>query len=84
MIHFDTPLAHAKHYSGWTIDLPARLRQHASGSGARLLNACNEAGIGYAVARVWHFKSRPEARSKEARIKHRGKGRYCPLCSGLP
>ncbi|HEV2344502.1 MAG TPA: hypothetical protein VGS97_10455 [Actinocrinis sp.] len=34
--HFDAPFGHAKHYTGWSADLPARLAEHGAGRGARL------------------------------------------------
>ncbi|MDL4817376.1 hypothetical protein [Actinomadura opuntiae] len=37
LLHFTRPYKHAKHYTGWTSDLDARLAEHAAGRGARLL-----------------------------------------------
>ena len=37
LLHLDAPgYAHAKHYTGWTADLPARLALHEAGQAARL------------------------------------------------
>jgi predicted GIY-YIG superfamily endonuclease len=46
LLHFDRPLKHAKHYLGYANDLQARLEQHRSGNGARLIQVVQEAGIG--------------------------------------
>lgn len=80
LIHFERPLAHAKHYIGWTcLDDPrARLEQHKAGRGARLLAVLNELGIGYQIVRVWRRKSRRFERS----LKNRKKAAcFCPVCS---
>jgi hypothetical protein len=46
LLHFDRPYRHARHYCGWTNDLPARLADHAIGRGARLLEVVAAEGIG--------------------------------------
>jgi predicted GIY-YIG superfamily endonuclease len=80
LLHFDTPYKHARHYIGWTDDLPARLTAHASGHGARLLAVVKDAGIGWSLARTW-----PGSRSRERQIKNQGgASRCCPLCGVHP
>ncbi len=76
LIHLDRPYKHAKHYLGWTTDLDARLAQHASGTGARLLQVARDAGIGWQLARTW-----PGDRHRERQLKRQG-GRscMCPQC----
>ena len=37
LVHFSEPYRHARHYTGWTVDLDARLAEHRAGRGARLL-----------------------------------------------
>jgi hypothetical protein len=44
LLHFDRPIGDltnprgfAAHYTGWTLDLPGRLQDHAAGRGARLM-----------------------------------------------
>jgi hypothetical protein len=37
LLHFSEPYQHARHYTGWTHDLDARLQLHRAGRGARLL-----------------------------------------------
>jgi predicted GIY-YIG superfamily endonuclease len=76
LLHFSKPYRHAKHYIGFTKDLPARLEAHASGKGARLLEVITEAGLTFQLARTWKG-----TRKTERRIKNRGgAARICPLC----
>ena len=54
LLHQDPPgYAHARHYTGWTADLAARLALHEQGQGARLLAVARAAGIGWTLARTW-------------------------------
>jgi predicted GIY-YIG superfamily endonuclease len=80
LLHFDRPYKHAKHYTGWTDDLGARLAQHAASNGARLLAVVHAAGIGWQLARTW-----PGGRARERQIKRQGgASRYCPMCGVKP
>ncbi len=77
LLHFDRPLAHARHYTGWALDLSARLGEHAAGRGARLTEVIRAAGIGFVLARTWDGD-----RYLERRIKNRGgAARHCPVCT---
>jgi hypothetical protein len=82
LIHFDRPIGDphnprgfASHYTGWTLDLPARLTDHAAGRGARLLQVVGELGIGWQLARIW-----TGTRTRERSLKQRGATRRCPVC----
>jgi putative endonuclease len=82
LIHFDQPIGDqanprgfASHYTGWTLDLPARLVDHARGRGARLMQVVGEQGIGWQLARIW-----TGTRSRERSLKQRGATRRCPVC----
>lgn len=80
LLHFSAPYRHARHYSGWTTDLPRRLSEHRSGRGARLITIASAAGITFTLART-----RPGTRADERAIKRcGGAARYCPLCSTRP
>jgi hypothetical protein len=60
----------------WTLDLPARLQEHAAGRGARLMEVVGEAGIGWQLARVW-----AGTRARERSLKGSGgAARRCPVC----
>lgn len=86
LLHFDQPLAHARHYVGYCDDdryeaqeaVKTRLDYHLRGKGSRLLAAVVRAGIGVQIARVWPKASR----SFERRLKGHSGTRYCPLCRG--
>jgi predicted GIY-YIG superfamily endonuclease len=80
LIHFDQPYKHARHYTGWTSDLEARLAEHASGQGARLLAVVKAAGITWTLARTW-----TGTRTRERQLHKRGgASRRCPLCGVTP
>jgi predicted GIY-YIG superfamily endonuclease len=76
LLHFDVPFKHARHYMGSTGDLEARLAEHASGRGARLLFWVHRAGIGWTLSRTWEG-----GRVRERQLKARGHGRHCPICT---
>jgi hypothetical protein len=83
LIHFDRPIGDlhnprgfASHYTGWTLDLPARLVDHAAGRGARLMQVVGEHGIGWQLARIW-----TGTRARERSLKRSGGAtRRCPVC----
>jgi len=76
LIHFDTPLHHARHYLGWTTDLEQRLEAHRQGNGARLMEVVAEAGITWRLARTWKG-----GRELERQLKRQHNSpRFCPIC----
>lgn len=78
LIHFSKKLAHAQHYIGFAEnDLEQRIEKHKAGTGAKILKACNEAGIEWDVAEVW-----PEGdRTFERSLKNKKKSScLCPIC----
>jgi hypothetical protein len=83
LVHFDQPIGdlhnprgYASHYTGWTLDLPTRLVDHANGRGARLLQVVGELGIGWQLARIW-----AGTRDRERSLKRSGgAARRCPIC----
>lgn len=79
VIHFETPLSHAQHYIGYCRKgrLRERLNEHRTGKGARILQACNEAGINYWVSDLIPGGTR----KLERKMKNYKKGsRFCPVC----
>ena len=67
LLHFDRPLAHARHYLGSTANLDTRL-----------MEVVTALGIGFQLARTW-AGGRPE----ERRLKRRKNSpRLCPICKG--
>jgi predicted GIY-YIG superfamily endonuclease len=81
LLHFDRPLAHARHYTGWSANLPLRLAEHRAGHGARLTEVVAGAGIGWRLARTWPNTTRADERRLK---KQGGASRRCPLCGTKP
>lgn len=80
LLHFNQPYKHARHYIGWAKDVDARLAEHTTGHGARLLQVAHAAGITWTLARTWRG-----TRYRERRIKNQGgASRFCPLCGITP
>ena len=78
LIHFGEAYRHARHYLGSTDDLAERIKSHASGQGARLMQVITDAGISWAVVRTWKG-----GRLIERKIKNRKQApALCPICSG--
>ncbi len=79
LIHFEQPYKHARHYLGFSEDVPGRIRAHRRGKGARLISVVNDAGIDWAVVRIW----RNMTRADERKLKHRRDAPgLCPVCRG--
>ncbi|WP_433562312.1 hypothetical protein ACQP1O_33175 [Nocardia sp. CA-151230] len=79
LLHFEHPFRHARHYTGWTTDLDARLAEHKAGRGARLLEVLRN-GIGWKLARTWSG-----TRGRERQLKREGgASRRCPKCGVRP
>jgi predicted GIY-YIG superfamily endonuclease len=81
LLHFDTAFGHAKHYTGWSSDLPARLAEHEAGRGARLTEVVADAGIRWTLTRTWPGVTRAYERA----LKNQGgAARRCPACGIHP
>lgn len=83
LLHFDPPLAHARHYLGWAKSIEKRTREHFNGTrkSSPLLRAALAQGSTLTLARVWEG----EDRNYERRLKNRGGlARQCPICKGEP
>jgi predicted GIY-YIG superfamily endonuclease len=78
LLHFDKPYHHARHYTGYTTNLNARLASHSKGQGARLLQVIIEAGHTFELARTWQGTRKDERRIK----KQHNAPRLCPMCKG--
>jgi predicted GIY-YIG superfamily endonuclease len=76
LLHFDRPLGHARHYTGWTRDLVRRLARHGRGQGARLLQVAHERGIKWTLAATWAGTRADERKKKDSGSARR----YCPIC----
>ncbi len=79
ILHLATPLEHARHYVGWALHVEERLAHHRDGTGARMLQVCNERGIAYELARVFDGADR----IFERKLKNtHSTADYCPICAG--
>jgi predicted GIY-YIG superfamily endonuclease len=76
LLHFNKPYHHAKHYTGFTTSLDARLEAHSKGTGARLMEVTANAGITFELARTWQGTRKDERRIK----KQHNAPRLCPMC----
>ena len=81
LLHFSEPIAHARHYLGWSPELLPRLNAHRAGKGARLTEVAVERGRELILVRVW-----PDTdRSFERQLKRRKNSpQLCPICAGEP
>jgi hypothetical protein len=79
LLHFTPPYRHARHYLGFTDDLPRRLRRQATGQGARLVAVALAAGCSFEL--VW---VRLGSRDEERRLKNQKAvpRLVCPVCPG--
>jgi hypothetical protein len=84
----DNPKGQARHYLGWTSDLPARVASHTSGvtpmpgcgTVARIVAHVQREGIGFRLARTWVGN-----RALERQLKNRRNApRLCPFCKETP
>jgi hypothetical protein len=81
ILHIDPPLAHARHYVGWTKDqnVARRVGEHLAQSGRRpskLVRAALAAGRTVTLAATIEGDRDLERRLKAGG----GAARYCPLC----
>jgi hypothetical protein len=76
LLHFTKPYKHARHYMGFTTDLPSRIAMHSEGRGARLVEVVIGHGIGFVLARTWQGDRFLERALKRRRMAPR----YCPIC----
>ncbi len=73
----DNPRGQARHYAGSAREVAARLAEHATGQGARLLAAALEQGVRWHLVREW-----PGGRAEERALKEAHNApRFCPECA---
>ena len=84
ILHFDTPLAHAQHYTGCTEAIQERLNAHANGAGSHLTRVLAAEGIGWRMGALMQC-SKYQMRRLERHLKNiANAGRYCRHCAKLP
>jgi predicted GIY-YIG superfamily endonuclease len=79
LIHLSRPLNGARHYLGFSTDVPKRVKAHKAGRGSPLLGAAEEAKIPWKVVRTW--RNRDGYFEQELKRKNDLKD-LCPVCKG--
>ncbi len=78
ILHLDTPLEHARHYTGYAQDLAERIPLHGTSRGARIMEVCRERGITWRLGRVFDGGNR----RLERRFKKLGHAdTRCAICN---
>ena len=67
-------------YCGWTVDVPRRVRAHATGKASRYTAARRP----HALAAAWEVPTHTDARRLEARIKRLPRSEKLRLTDGAP
>ena len=67
-------------YCGWTVDVPKRVRAHATGKASRYTAARRP----HALAAAWEVPTHTDARRLEARIKRLPRSEKLRLTDGAP
>ena len=81
LIHLHSPLAHARHYLGWTKNLRGRLWAHRHADASCFMAAVKRAGIRWSCVRVWSFGEPSDAYHFERAAKLAAQtARLCPRC----
>lgn len=79
LLHFTTPVGHARHYLGSAACVETRLKEHRAGQGARLTQVAVIRGAELLLVRTWKG-----GRNKERAIKdsyHHAFTALCPICN---
>jgi hypothetical protein len=79
LLHFDSPLSHARHYIGWSWNIDQRVEHHAMHPDRpHMLRELKKAGISFTLVRIWPGYTRDQERL----LKNRHEGpKFCPLCN---
>jgi predicted GIY-YIG superfamily endonuclease len=78
ILHLDTPLEHARHYTGFAHDLAERIPLHGTSRGARIMQVCQERGITWRLGRIFEDGDR----RLERRFKKTGHAAArCAICN---
>jgi predicted GIY-YIG superfamily endonuclease len=79
LVHFARSYHGAKHYLGFSTNIPERMKAHRAGRGAPLLAAAKKRGIAFRVVRIWRGKDGFFEQALKRRFALRD---LCPACSG--
>jgi len=78
LLHFSEPFKHAKHYTGYTDDLPRRMQEHRRGNSARLIQVIHAAGLTWQLARTW--PGAPRKFERYLKDSYKNAPKLCPIC----
>lgn len=78
LIHLESPMHHAQHYTGCAADMIGRLAKHRKGTGARMLQVATERGIPFDIVRAWSGGYTKERAIKDLKCAPK----LCPVCAG--
>lgn len=77
VIHFCRAFSHARHYTGYALDVARRIQEHRHCPTAKLMIAIRGAAIDFVVSHVWYGEKRTFERSLKRR---HNAAAYCPIC----
>lgn len=77
LVHMARALNGARHYLGFSTNVPQRVKAHKAGRGSPLLGAATKRGISWKVVRTW--RKRDGYFEQELKRKNELK-ELCPLC----
>ena len=78
LLHFSSPLCHARHYIGATADVERRIEEHKKNPRPKILQAAKDNDITFELVRVWEDKPR----GFERLLKNRKNApELCPICN---
>ncbi len=79
LVHMARALHGARHYLGFSTNVPQRVKAHKAGRGTPLLGAATKRGIAWRVVRQWHKRDGyfEQELKRNYELKH-----LCPVCKG--
>lgn len=80
VLHFNTPIAHARHYVGCTSHLKQRLSTHAIGHGSRLTRELHDRGYNWTLAALYQAPLAVMRRVERAAKDQKNGPRLCSIC----
>lgn len=86
ILHLDTPLFHARHYTGYSTNqrtLKERIQLHKAGrADCHFTRALHQLGISMTLARVFKGTKKYNREFERSLKNTKAIPRYCPICAG--
>ena len=79
LVHLARALHGARHYLGFSTDIPARVKRHRAGRGAPLLAEATKERIPWRVVRTWRNK---DGYFEQDLKRNNDLKNLCPVCRG--